>query len=68
MSIQEMKYWFYYRNREKFLFWLAHKMPKPLRYAATIVSCAEATTGEYGDTEVPSLLMVDMLKRQKVGF
>lgn len=48
---------------ENILHWLARKMPRLLRYWATIVSFAEATTGQYGDTIVPELTVAEMLKR-----
>lgn len=49
--------------KDKIALWCARRLPRWLRYWATIVSGAEATTGKYGDTEVPALLFMDVLKR-----
>ena len=49
--------------KERILLWLARKMPRSLRYWATVVSGAEATTGEYANTIVPDLKFKDVLKR-----
>lgn len=48
---------------EKFWFWLAWRMPKPLVYFCTIRLGAHATQGVYGHTIVPDLTFMDALKR-----
>ena len=48
---------------DDFWLWLARKLPRRLRYWAVIVAGAEATTGKWGDTEAPALLLPDLLKR-----
>jgi hypothetical protein len=47
---------------EKFMFWLAWKMPKSLVYFCAIRVGAHATTGKYGNTIVPELTMMDAIK------
>jgi hypothetical protein len=48
---------------DRFWLWLAQRLPRRLRYWTVIVAGAEATTGEWADTEVPALLLPDLLKR-----
>ncbi len=48
---------------EKFWIWVAWKLPRPLAYWCSIRVGVHATTGPYGDTVVPELPMMDMLKR-----
>lgn len=48
---------------DKFFQWLAWRMPRKLVYFCAIRLGAAATTGQYGDTEVPALLFTDALKR-----
>lgn len=55
--------WALRAKREDMLFWIGRHMPRSVRYYTTVVSCAEATTGQYGDTLVPELTMMEMLKR-----
>jgi hypothetical protein len=43
--------------------WFAGKLPRRLRYWAVIVAGAEATTGQWSETEVPALTVTDVLKR-----
>lgn len=59
--------WNVSQAKERVLLWLARKMPRSLRYWATIVAGAEATTGKYGNTIVPELKFVDVLKRIEPG-
>jgi len=50
--------------KTNFMLWVArHLIPKRLRYWCVIVAAADATTGEYSNTVVPELSMVDMIKR-----
>lgn len=49
--------------KDKMLLFVARRLPRRLRYWTTIVSGAEATTGEHSGQEVPSLLFMDVLKR-----
>lgn len=55
--------WTIRAKREHVLFWVGRRMPRSVRYFATVVSCAEATTGRYSDTLVPEITMMEMLKR-----
>jgi hypothetical protein len=55
--------WWWQKRPEVLCLWLARRMPHYLRYWATIVSCGEATTGEYGSTLVTELRMMEMLER-----
>ncbi len=48
---------------EKLWIYIAWKLPKPLVKWCVIRACAHATTGQYGDTVVPELSMMDMIKR-----
>ena len=48
---------------EKFIQWLAWKMPKRLAYWAAIRIISYATTGPYGNTIVPELTVTEALKR-----
>lgn len=43
--------------------WLANHLPRRLVYFAGMRLWIHGTWGKYSDTEVPSLLMVDALKR-----
>lgn len=43
--------------------WLGYRMPMWLKYWCANDLVAKATTGEYGDTIVPELTAMDMLKR-----
>lgn len=49
--------------REKFVLWLAWKLPRYLVMWCTIRVFAHATTGEYSNTVVPELSAMDALKR-----
>ena len=53
----------YYRIKEKLQMRIAWGLPKWLVMWATIRLLAHATTGEYGNTETPALLVIDALKR-----
>lgn len=54
---------------DKIFLWLARRLPRRLRYPAPIVSGSEAsqaqraTTGSWSGTEVPSVLLVELLQR-----
>ena len=48
---------------DRFWLWLAQRLPRRLRYWSVIVAGAEATTGQYSDTEVPSLTLMEALMR-----
>jgi hypothetical protein len=48
---------------ERFLWWIAWHLPKPIVYLATVRLAAHATSGKYGDTEVPALKVMDALDR-----
>jgi len=48
---------------DKFYSWLGRKMPRKLRYWATIQSCVEATTEQYSDTIVTELTVDKLLAR-----
>jgi hypothetical protein len=43
--------------------WVARHLPRWVRYWVTIDSISRATTGKYGDTEVPALHAMDVLDR-----
>jgi hypothetical protein len=49
--------------REKFLLGLGRRMPRSVRYWATIVSCAEATQGQWGNEHPDTVSIMTMLKR-----
>jgi len=42
---------------------IAKHLPIRLKYFVVIDACAMATTGKYGDTEVPKLKVIEMLDR-----
>lgn len=48
---------------ERFYRWVAWKMPKGFVYWCAIRLFAHATTNEYSNQNVPSLTVVDALKR-----
>lgn len=48
---------------EKTLLWLGRHMPRRVRYWATIVSCAEASQGQWGNEHPDAISMMTMLKR-----
>ena len=48
---------------EKVWYWVASHLPKKLIYFATIMLAAETTTGEYSNTSVPELTVMDAIKR-----
>ena len=54
------------RRMDFFMLWLAHRLPKRLKYWVLIDCGAKATTGEYGNTVVPDLTMMEMIKRNEV--
>jgi hypothetical protein len=48
---------------DQFWFWLARIVPLRLVYWCVVWAGAHATTGQYGDTEVPSLTLMETLHR-----
>ncbi|WP_029923928.1 hypothetical protein [Nocardia otitidiscaviarum] len=52
-----------YRARTGTYQWLAHRLPAPLRYFAAIDVGAYATTGNYSDTVVTDLTMMEAIDR-----
>ena len=51
------------KRKELFWRWVAWRLPKSLVMWSYIRVGAHATTGQYGDTVVPELSMMDALKR-----
>jgi hypothetical protein len=49
--------------KDKFWMWLAWKLPKELVARTFCRVVGYATTGKYGDTEVPALNVMNALKR-----
>ena len=49
--------------REKFVMWIAWKLPRYLVMWCAVRVVAHATQGEYGSTIVPELSAMDALKR-----
>jgi hypothetical protein len=49
--------------RERVLLWIVWRLPKEVIMWAYVRVAEHATTGKYGDTEVPELTMMDALKR-----
>lgn len=49
--------------RDKFMLWLARRIPRSIRYWCVIVAGAEASSGKYSDQIVPDMLYMDVLKR-----
>ena len=56
----------YHQFREDACLWLARRMPKRLRYWATIISGANASQGEWGHVDASLMLFMDVLKRNEV--
>lgn len=52
---------------EKFMFWFTWKLPKRLVYFCAIRVGAHATTGNYSNTVVPELTLMDAIKRWEDG-
>ena len=50
-------------KKENLLLWIVWKLPRSIVYWCAIRVGAFATTGKYSDTEVPTLSMMDALKR-----
>lgn len=61
MAIREWYIWI--KCREKFYMGLAQRLPKRLVYFAALRLMIHATSGKYGDTEVPALTGMDALAR-----
>lgn len=60
------RYWLQDRWRvysEKALLGIGRRMPRRVRYWATIVSCAEATQGRWSPEHPDSVSIMTMLKR-----
>jgi hypothetical protein len=59
--------WHYYyrvtRNKEQLLLWFVGRLPREIAYRAAIRVGADATTGVYGNQNVPELLFMDALER-----
>ncbi len=51
------------RARERAVQALANRLPREVAYWCTIRVLAHATTGPWGNTEVPALLAMDALQR-----
>lgn len=49
--------------KEKILWAIARALPGPIRYLATVVSCGEATMGQWGNEHPDQVSMMTMLKR-----
>ena len=47
----------------KIYYYIIKRMPKKLKYLIAIDVVAYATTGKYGDTEVPKITAMDAIKR-----
>ncbi len=63
-QLRERVYW--RRFKEEVWFKLAWAVPHRLVYFVMIRVWAHATTGKYGDTEAPGILMATVLKRWSV--
>lgn len=51
------------KRREKVTMWVAWHLPRSLVMWCYYRVAAHATTGQYGDTVVPELSMMDAIKR-----
>lgn len=51
------------RMVEKLCWWIAYRLPRRVVYFASIRLIANATTGQYGDTEAPGILAMDAVGR-----
>jgi len=68
--VQRIRAWwnwtFYYRvtrNREQLLLWFVGHLPREVAYRAAIRVIADATTGAYGNQNVPELYAMDAIER-----
>lgn len=52
---------------DRFVMWLAWRLPRRLAYWAAIRVAAHATTGEYGTTDPNELNVMDALDRWTEG-
>lgn len=59
----ELRYWGYYRAKEKLLMGLVWHLPRTVVHWAYIRVAAHATTGQFSGTVVPELSMMDALQR-----
>ena len=62
-KIIEIKYWWWLRPKEKFLLWLAFRLPRKLVAWVGVRIVAYATTGKYSSQIVPELTAMEALKR-----
>ena len=53
----------YYKVMDDIKYWIAWRMPRWLVYYCSVRMIANATTGQYGKTEVPRLTAMDALGR-----
>ena len=53
--------------KDKIARWIAWALPNRVVYWCAIRLTANATTGKYGDTSVPDLLVIDALDRWEVS-
>lgn len=68
--LQRIRAWwnwtFYYRvtrNKEQLLLWFVGHLPREVAYRAAIRVIADATTGAYGNQNVPELYAMDAIER-----
>ena len=59
----EFKHWHIVRRKEKVVRWVAWHLPKTLVMWCYMRVAAHATTGQYGNTNVAELGMMDAIKR-----
>lgn len=50
-------------RKENIYLWIVHRLPDWLIYWSAIRIGAYATTGKYGNTEVPKITFMNVLKR-----
>lgn len=54
---------FNYIVKTKITRWVAHRLPKRLKYFVAIDILAHATTGKYSNTVVPDLTIMEAIRR-----
>lgn len=59
----EFKYWHIVRRKENIIRWVAWHLPKTLVMWCYMRVAAHATTGQYSNTNVAELGMMDAIKR-----
>ena len=69
-KVEHVRGWYRYsfmyevgRRKERFLMWLAYRLPRKLVYNSAIRLMVNATTGEYSHQVVPELTAMDALQR-----